>query len=228
VIDPYVLLGVERDADEAAVKSAYRKVAKAAHPDSGGDADQFARLQTAYELLKDPVRRKVFDDTGYDPQLADAKDLKGLLMLETRRKVFDDTGYDPQLADAKDLKGLLMLETLVNEFILDEREPGSFDPVAAMRRKLTDDILKSRFHILELERHRTRVRKHMDRLGRKPETDVLSSMLRARSQSIAEAIRNAEAQIEAIEQAYTMLEGYSYELETMVLSEPLLKGEAAE
>ena len=200
MIDPYVLLGVERDADEAAVKSAYRKVAKAAHPDSGGDADQFARLQTAYELLEDPVRRKVFDDTG----------------------------YDPQLADAKDLKGLLMLETLVNEFILDEREPGSFDPVAAMRRKLTDDILKSRFHILELERHRTRVRKHMDRLGRKPETDVLSSMLRARSQSIAEAIRNAEAQIEAIEQAYTMLEGYSYELETMVLSEPLLKGEAAE
>lgn len=117
MIDPYVLLGVERDADEAAIKSAYRKVAKAAHPDSGGDAEQFARLQTAYELLKDPVRRKVFDDTG----------------------------YDPQLADAKDLKGLLMLETLVNEFILDEREPGSFDPVAAMRRKLTDDILKSRF-----------------------------------------------------------------------------------
>jgi curved DNA-binding protein CbpA len=200
VIDPYVLLGVERDADEAAIKSAYRKVAKAAHPDSGGDAEQFARLQTAYELLKDPVRRKVFDDTG----------------------------YDPQLADAKDLKGLLMLETLVNEFILDEREPGSFDPVAAMRRKLTDDILKSRFHILELERHRTRVRKHMDRLGRKPETDVLSSMLRARSQSIAEAIRNAEAQIEAIEQAYTMLEGYSYELESVTLAEPLLKGEAAE
>ncbi|KVK68115.1 hypothetical protein L905_15425, partial [Agrobacterium sp. TS43] len=83
MIDPYVLLGVERDADEAAIKSAYRKVAKAAHPDSGGDAEQFARLQTAYELLKDPVRRKVFDDTGYDPQLADAKDLKGLLMLET-------------------------------------------------------------------------------------------------------------------------------------------------
>lgn len=200
VIDPYVLLGVARDADDAAIKQAYRKVAKNAHPDSGGDVDQFARLQTAYELLKDPVRRRVFDDTG----------------------------YDPQLADAKDLKGLLMLETLVNEFILDEREPGSFDPVAAMRRKLTDDILKSRFHILELERHRSRVRKHMDRLGRKPETDVLGSMLRARSQSIADAIRNAETQIEVIEQAYTMLEGYSYELEAISLPEPMIKGEAAE
>lgn len=187
VIDPYKMLGVERDADEQAIKLAYRKAAKSVHPDSGGDAEQFARLQAAFELLKDPVRRKVYDDTG----------------------------YDPQMADAKDLKGLMMIETLVNDFILDEREPGSFDPVAAMRRKLSDDILKSRFHILELERHRARVRKHLDRLGRKPDTDVLGSMLRARSQSIADAIRQAETQIEVIEQAYTMLEGYSYELESL-------------
>ncbi|MQW85526.1 J domain-containing protein [Sinorhizobium saheli] len=185
VIDPYVLLGIERDADERAIRTAYRRAVKTAHPDRGGDADQFGKLQAAYDLLKDPVRRKVFDDTG----------------------------YDPELADPKDLKGLMMLETLVNEFILDEREPGSFDPVAAMRRKLSDDIVKNRFHILELERHRSRVRKHLDRLGRRPDTDVLGSMLRARSQSIADAIKNAEAQIEAIEQAYQMLEGYSYELE---------------
>ncbi|MDX0426977.1 DnaJ domain-containing protein [Sinorhizobium medicae] len=187
VIDPYALLGIERDADERAIRTAYRRAVKTAHPDRGGDADQFGKLQAAYELLKDPVRRKVYDDTG----------------------------YDPQLADPKDLKGLMMLETLVNDFILDEREPGSFDPVAAMRRKLSDDIVKNRFHILELERHRSRVRKHLDRLGRRPETDVLGSMLRARSQSIVEAIRNTEAQIEVIEQAYTMLEGYSYELEAV-------------
>ncbi|WP_405052088.1 J domain-containing protein [Sinorhizobium sp. 8-89] len=187
MIDPYVLLGIERDADERAIRTAYRKAVKTAHPDRGGDAEQFGKLQAAYDLLKDPVRRKVYDDTG----------------------------YDPQLADPKDLKGLMMLETLVNDFILDEREPGSFDPVAAMRRKLSDDIVKNRFHILELERHRSRVRKHVDRLGRRPETDVLGSMLRARSQSIAEAIKNAEAQIEAIEQAYQMLEGYSYELEAI-------------
>ncbi|WP_028000684.1 J domain-containing protein [Sinorhizobium arboris] len=187
MIDPYALLGIDRDADERAIRTAYRRAVKTAHPDRGGDAEQFGKLQAAYDLLKDPVRRKVYDDTG----------------------------YDPQLADPKDLKGLMMLETLVNDFILDEREPGSFDPVAAMRRKLSDDIVKNRFHILELERHRSRVRKHLDRLGRRPETDVLGSMLRARSQSIAEAIKNAEGQIEAIEQAYTMLEGYSYELEAV-------------
>ncbi|SSC69761.1 unnamed protein product [Ciceribacter sp. T2.26MG-112.2] len=185
MIDPYQLLGLERDADEAAVKAAYRKAAKSAHPDAGGDLDAFGRLNASYELLKDPVRRRVYDDTG----------------------------YDPQLADATDLKGLMMLETLVNEMILDERAPGSFDPVAGLRRKLTDDLLKARFHILELERHRTRVRQHADRIGRRPDNDVLGAMLRARAQSITEAIKGAETQISAIERAYAMLEGYSYELE---------------
>jgi curved DNA-binding protein CbpA len=195
VINPYAMLGIERDADGEAVKTAYRKIAKSAHPDSGGDAEQFGRLQACYDLLKDPVRRKVYDDTG----------------------------YDPQLADVRDLEGVLVLETLINDFILDEREPGSFDPVAAMRRKLSDDIVKSRFHILELERHRSRVRKHLDRLGRRPQADILGAMLRTRSQSIAEAIRKAEGQIETIEHAYAMLEGYSYEVEFVEV-----RGEAAE
>ena len=200
MIDPYALLGIGRSADDATIKSAYRKAAKGAHPDSGGDAEQFGKLQVAYELLKDPVRRRVYDDTG----------------------------YDPQLADSLDLKGILIMETLVNAFILDEREPGSFDPVAAMRRKLSDDILKNRFHILELERHRTRVRHHLDRLGRRPEADVLGAMLRARSDTIAEAIRSAETQIAAIEQAYGMLEGYWYEVEAAVPEGDVGEAEAAE
>jgi len=184
MIDPYETLGVESDADNAAIKLAYRKQAKTSHPDTGGDTDAFARLTTCYELLIDPIRRKVYDDTG----------------------------YDPVLADSKDLEGVLLLETLMNEIILDEREPGSFDPVAAMRRKLTDQIVSARFHILEMERHRGRIRNHLDRIGRRPETDVLGRMFRSRTETIAEAITKSEAQIEAIERAYTMLEGYSYEM----------------
>lgn len=185
MIDPYKLLGVPRDADGAAIKSAYRSKAKSAHPDTGGDVDAFAKLTTSYELLLDPVRRKIFDDTG----------------------------FDPQLTDAKDLEGLLVLDTLVNDIILDERAPGSFDPVAAMRRKLTDKVVNTRFHILELERHRGRIRNHLDRIGRRPESDVLGRMLTARCDAIADAIGKAEGEIKVIEQAYAMLEGYSYEME---------------
>jgi len=187
VIDPYEMLGVPREADGAAIKSAYRKRAKTAHPDAGGDVDAFAKLTAAYELLCDPLRRKVYDDTG----------------------------YDPELADTKDLQGLVILETLVNEIILDEREPGSFDPVAAMRRKLTDKIVNARFHILEMERHRARIRNHIDRIGKKPGADVLGRMLRSRCETINDAITRAEAEIGNIEKAYGMLDGYSYEVDAL-------------
>ncbi len=185
VIDPYKMLGVARDADGAAIKTAYRSRAKTAHPDAGGDVDAFSKLTASYELLLDPVRRKVYDDTG----------------------------YDPQLTDSKDLEGLLVLDTLVNEIILDERAPGSFDPIAAMRRKLTDRIVNTRFHILELERHRGRIRNHMDRMGKRPDSDVIGRMLTARCDTIADAITKAEGEIKVIEQAYSMLDGYTYELE---------------
>jgi len=187
VIDPYEMLGISREADGATIKSAYRKRAKTAHPDAGGDVDLFSRLTTSYELLCDPVRRKVYDDTG----------------------------FDPELADTKDLQGLVILETLINEVILDEREPGSFDPVTAMRRKLTDKIVNARIHILEMERHRARIRNHIDRIGRKPETDVLGRMLRSRCETIGEAIGRAENEIENIEKAYGMLDGYSYEIDAV-------------
>ncbi|MFB9950834.1 J domain-containing protein [Rhizobium puerariae] len=189
MIDPYEMLGVSREADGAAIKLAYRKRAKTAHPDAGGDVDMFSKLTMSYELLSDPVRRKVYDDTG----------------------------YDPELADTKDLQGLVILETLVNEIILDEREPGSFDPVAAMRRKLTDKIVNARFHILEMERHRARIRNHIDRIGKKPDADVLGRMLRSRCDTINDAIVKAETEIGHIEKAYEMLDGYSYEIDAVAV-----------
>ena len=191
VIDPYEVLGVTREADGAAIKSAYRKRAKNTHPDAGGDVNLFSRLTTSYQLLTDPIRRKVYDETG----------------------------YDPELADPKDLQGLVILETLVNEMILDEREPGSFDPVAAMRRKLTDKVVSARFHILEMERHRARIRNHLDRMARKPGSDVLGRMLRARCDTISDAISKAEKEIGTIEQAYGMLDGYAYEVDVAELKD---------
>ncbi|MFB2552466.1 DnaJ domain-containing protein [Ensifer soli] len=185
MIDPYEILGLPRDADTAAVRAAFRRRAKTAHPDTGGQLNDFERLKNASDLLTDPVRRKVYDDTG----------------------------YDPALADPKDMKGVMILETYVNDLILDERSPGSFDPLAAIRRKLADEMVGARFHILEMERHRARVRDHIGRIGRPAGVDVLGSLMKARAAAITEAIARAEAEIAALEKAYALLEGYSYTLE---------------
>jgi DnaJ-class molecular chaperone len=63
--DPYEVLGVQRGANSAAIKSAYRKLAKKHHPDANkGDpkaADRFAELNAAHELLSDEEKRRQFD-----------------------------------------------------------------------------------------------------------------------------------------------------------------------
>lgn len=67
--DYYELLGVERGADEAQLKSAYRKLAKKYHPDlNPGDAEaekSFKQVSEAYDVLKDPQSRAAYDQFGH-------------------------------------------------------------------------------------------------------------------------------------------------------------------
>jgi DnaJ-class molecular chaperone len=70
--DPYDVLGLKRDADEAAIKAAYRKLAKRHHPDlHPGDkkaAERFSELNNANDLLSDPEKRARFDRGELDAE----------------------------------------------------------------------------------------------------------------------------------------------------------------
>ena len=65
-IDPYKTLGVPKDADGATIKRAYRKASSRAHPDRGGDPMAMTRVNVAYDILSDPLRRERFDLGGDD------------------------------------------------------------------------------------------------------------------------------------------------------------------
>lgn len=51
--EPHRVLGVKPDADEAAVRSAYRELLMEHHPDQGGSTDRFLRIKNAYERIVD-------------------------------------------------------------------------------------------------------------------------------------------------------------------------------
>jgi DnaJ-class molecular chaperone len=65
VADPYKTLGVARDATEADIKKAYRKLAKELHPDRNKDnpkaSERFSQVTNAYDLLNDKDKRARFD-----------------------------------------------------------------------------------------------------------------------------------------------------------------------
>src|SRR5947209_14511678 len=68
--DPYQVLGVPRDADERAVKKAFRSLARELHPDVNTQDPQaeekFKEAAEAYEILSDAERRSVYDRYGHD------------------------------------------------------------------------------------------------------------------------------------------------------------------
>lgn len=68
-VDYYEMLGCERTADDATIKSAYRKLAMQYHPDrNAGCKDsegKFKAVSEAYEVLKDPQKRAAYDRYGH-------------------------------------------------------------------------------------------------------------------------------------------------------------------
>jgi curved DNA-binding protein CbpA len=59
----YVVLGIAEDADEDAVRTAFRALARRYHPDTGDGSSivEFHRAREAYETLGDPERRRRYD-----------------------------------------------------------------------------------------------------------------------------------------------------------------------
>ena len=68
--DYYQILGVDRNASEDEIKKAYRKLAVKFHPDKNpGDKnaeEKFKEISAAFEVLKDPDKRRKYDQFGHD------------------------------------------------------------------------------------------------------------------------------------------------------------------
>ena len=76
--DYYEVLGVEKNADDKAIRRAYRKLAKQYHPDHNPDdkasEERFKEISEAYEVLSDKDKRQKYDQFGSNFNAAGAQD----------------------------------------------------------------------------------------------------------------------------------------------------------
>lgn len=63
--DYYEVLGISKSASADEIKTAFRRLAIEHHPDRGGDEAKFKEINEAYEVLKDPEKKKRYDQFGH-------------------------------------------------------------------------------------------------------------------------------------------------------------------
>ena len=86
----YEVLGVKPDATPAAIKAAWRRRSQTSHPDkSNGDAELFDRIQNAYNILSDPLKRAEYDATGRVERPPPLRDHALAMLEEVLGKLFE-------------------------------------------------------------------------------------------------------------------------------------------
>lgn len=146
-------LGVSPDADADAINAAYRKAAKAHHPDAGGDPEAFARIGRAVAVLRDPAKRAEYDATGRVDCEAD----------------------DPE-RQARDALMQAFASCMVT--IVEQGRGASTDVMEAVRMSLAEQARQQRRELVKAAAMQDRARDSLKRLIRKGKgPDVLGNML---------------------------------------------------
>ena len=60
-MDPYSTLGVDRNASDKDIKTAFKNLAKTHHPDRGGDESKFKQINEAYSQIKNQDARQQYE-----------------------------------------------------------------------------------------------------------------------------------------------------------------------
>jgi len=189
-MNPYEVLGVDRDAGTARIKAAYRKLSGLHHPDKeGGSPDKFREIKEAYDILNDQGRRERYDRTGRtdaDPVTPEAirSAMSGMIDAVIDAERPDGTTDDPCWEDIR------------TKIILS---------IKSGRREITMNVKRS-------EKKLKRIRSLAARFKPKQEHDPVGEIFKSRIEAMEFQLKMHRDAMElsvAMEKAF---EEYSYEV----------------
>lgn len=182
--DPYAELGLPRDADAADVKSAFRRRARETHPDTGGEAEDFNKVQRAHLILIDPQKRKRFDETGESD---------------------DEQPANP------DVEAYQLIAMMLEGMAMGDGELVEADLLNHMRECMGSDIAKTKTIISKLKRGQDRTLKVQKRFTRNgPGENLIERMLDFQFSNFAERIRGFEKAITDRQRVIELLAEYKF------------------
>ena len=187
-MNPYEVLGVERDANEKTIKSAYRKLSKAHHPDAGGERDTFERIKLAFDVLSSPERRKRYDTTG-------RIDISPITAVKIKE----------------------MIQTAVQGIINGPVSGRMDDPVwEDVRVRVLESIKGSRVQIqnnmANTQRKLERIQRLLERFKTKNEEDPVGDALRDERTKAEKELRQHDNAMELTQELEKVFNSYDYEV----------------
>ena len=75
--DYYKILGVQSNSNSDDIKKSYRKLSLKHHPDRGGDANDFKKINEAYQTLGNPEKKRMYDMQKSNPLFGGMSDVPG-------------------------------------------------------------------------------------------------------------------------------------------------------
>lgn len=183
--DLYKILGVKRTAARKDIHKAYRKKAKAAHPDGGGSVDDFNELVLAYSVLSDQERRTRYDETGE---------------------------IDPPRPDNFDGGAIEIIAEKLGLVIHAEQDLATMDVGRLIEQAVRDDIAARKASVTHQQRAGERLATLRARTKRKAEGDanLVARVLDWHEVAIQNHIKKHEQSIRFLERALEILKDYSF------------------
>jgi len=99
-MNPYDLLGLEKDCTDEDITKSFRNLSKTHHPDVGGDSEVFIQINIAVSVLRNPYKRKLYDDHGICDGMSE-DNTKGMVMMKFQELI--NSWIDNQLHSGRDI-----------------------------------------------------------------------------------------------------------------------------